>query len=150
MKNHPPIHYRLYISRRGQTLVEAVAAIALTIIVTTSLVGLGVGAIRSATVARNRSKATAYAQEAIEALRSIRDRSYAELASCGSGSYRIIWSSSQWSCQSGTEDLDPFTRSFAVINLDSGKRLRVAVTVGWRDIAGDHNIVLYAYFTNWR
>ena len=136
-------------SRRGQSLIEALAAIAVTMLVVTSLVGLGVSAIRSATVSRNRALAVSYAQEAMEAIRSIRDRGYGELSSC-SGTRKVYWSGSRWECQSGAETLDSiFTRSFTASEVTPGK-LQVAVRVTWIDNAGSHTMNLDSYLTNWR
>ena len=136
-------------SRRGQSLIEALAAIAVTMLVVTSLVGLGVSAIRSATVSRNRALAVAYAQEAMEAIRSIRDRGYGELSAC-SGTRKLFWSGSRWECQSGAETLDSiFTRSFTASEVTPGK-LQVAVRVTWIDNAGSHTMNLDSYLTNWR
>ena len=136
-------------SRRGQSLIEALAAIAVTMLVVTSLVGLGVSAIRSATVSRNRASAVSYAQEGMEAIRSIRDRGYGELSSC-SGTRKVYWSGSRWECQSGAETLDSiFTRSFTASEVTPGK-LQVAVRVTWIDNAGSHTMNLDSYLTNWR
>lgn len=140
-------------SRRGQSLIEALAAIAVTMLVVTSLVGLGVSAIRSATVSRNRASAVSYAQEGMEAIRSIRDRGYGELNSfeCVGGAKKIYWSGSRWECQSGAEAIPDsiFTRSFTASEVTPGK-LQVAVQVTWIDNAGSHTMNLDSYLTNWR
>ena len=137
-------------SRRGQSLIEALAAIAVTMLVVTSLVGLGVSAIRSATVSRNRALAVAYAQEAMEAIRSIRDRGYGELSAC-SGTRKLFWSGSRWECQPGPEAIPDsiFTRSFTASEVTPGK-LQIAVQVSWADSAGSHTMNLDSYLTNWR
>ncbi|MEX0888033.1 MAG: hypothetical protein WDZ67_01505, partial [Patescibacteria group bacterium] len=46
---------RLSRARKGQSLVEAIVAIGITVLVITGLVVLAVGAVRSATLSRNRS-----------------------------------------------------------------------------------------------
>lgn len=138
-----------FTSKRGQSLIEALAAIAVTMLVVTSLVGLGVGAIRSATVSRNRFLAVSYAQEGMEAIRSVRDRGYGELPSPG-GPYKLAWSGSQWGWAAGTESLDPiFTRDFRVTSVGSGK-LQITVEVKWTDRGGVHTVSLDSYLTDWR
>lgn len=143
-------------SKKGQTIVEAAVAIAIASLVITALVGLGIGALRSATVSKNRSLATSYAQEAVEAIRSIRDRNFSDFVTCSDGTpYRLIRSGSQWGCQkdSGAETLDSiFTRSFTSSEeppLDSGQ-FHVQVNVTWTDSAGNHTVTLDTYLTNWR
>jgi len=140
---------RIRLSRCGQTMVEMVAAIAVTAIVATCLVGLGVQTVRSAVIARNRTRAVAWAQEGIEAARSIRDRGYSSIGACGS-SFRISWDGSRWVCASGTEDLGSgYTRGFTASDITSGER-RVVCWVRWRDVAGNHEVSLETYLSNWR
>ena len=137
-----------FTSKRGQSLVEALAAIAVTMLVVTSLVGLGVGAIRSATVSRNRSLAVSYAQEGMEAIRSIRDRGYGELKT--GDPYKLSWDGSKWSLVAGTEQLDSFfDRNFKITSIDSGK-VQIIVRVMWTDRGGNHTVSLDSYLTNWR
>lgn len=137
-----------YKKRQGQTLVEALVAIAITIMAATALVGLGVGAIRSATISKNRSQATSYAQEAMEAIRSIRDRGYGNLST--GGPYKLDWKGTYWGYVNGTETLDTlFTRYFTITQIDVGK-LHISTYVSWTDSAGNHTLTLDTYLTNWR
>ena len=139
-------------SRGGQTLIEAMVAIAIAMLVVTALIGLGVRTIRAATISRNISVAASYAQQGIEAIRSIRDRGYDHLASCTANPSRIYWhpTESHWACQAGEEVVDSiFTRSFTVTESPVGK-LQVRVTVAWSDVSGSHTIPVDTYFTDWR
>lgn len=141
MRLSPPV-------RKGQSLVEAIVAIGITVLVITGLVVLAVGAVRSATVSRNRALAVQYAQEGMEALRSIRDRSFAELPVGGTN--RLVWTGSEWSTLAGTESLETlFTRSFTSESVSSGK-LKIALTVAWADSAGSHTVDLTTYLTDWQ
>ncbi len=132
---------------KGQSLVEAIVAIGITILVVTGLVVLAIGAVRSATVSKNRSLAVQYAQEGTEALRSIRDRSFAELPVGGTN--RLVWTGSEWSTLAGTETLGLFTRSFTTTLVSAGK-LKVDLTVAWSDSAGAHTVDLTTYLTDWQ
>lgn len=144
LKAKPPLR-----ARKGQSLVEAVVAVAVAALVVTALVVLAIGAVRSATAARNRSLAVQYAQEEMEAVRSIRDRSFTELPPVG-GPYQVFWSGTQWSWSGGVQTLDSiFKRQFKVTEETTGK-LVIAVTVSWTDTTGDHNIDLLTYLTDWR
>lgn len=140
-------------SKSGQTLIEAIAAVGITVIIASSLMALGVATIRSATVSRNRSQAVSYAQEGIEAVRSIRDRSYSELSACiGAGG--VVWSVSQsrWNCRASSVVTDIFTRSLTVAlsNPPDPGSVSVTVQVAWDDGAGHHDLELDTLLTDWR
>src|SRR3970282_2563895 len=93
--------------------------IRITVLVITGLVVLAVAAVRSATLARNRSLAVQYAQEGMEALRSVRDRSFSELPS--SGTSRVVWTGSEWGVLAGTEKIGTYTRSFNTEQISAAK-----------------------------
>jgi Tfp pilus assembly protein PilV len=131
----------------GQSLVEAVVAIGIALIVVTGLVVLAVGAVRSATLSRNRSVAVQYAQEGLEALRSVRDRDFTELPA--SGPNKLFWDGSQWNVLSGSDTIDLYSRSFTSSLVSSGK-LKIVMTVGWADSAGSHSLDLTTYLTDWQ
>ena len=135
-------------ARAGQSLVEAIVAVGIAILVITGLVVLAVGAGRTATLSRNRSLAVQYGQEGVEALRSIRDRDYTELPTDG-GPYRVVWTGTQWDTLAGTEQIEMFTRSFAVSEPTAGK-LQFDLAVTWTDSAGDHDVTLSTYLADWR
>jgi Tfp pilus assembly protein PilV len=133
--------------RPGQSLVEAIVAIGITVLVITGLVVLAVGAVRSATLARNRSLAVQYAQEGMEALRSVRDRSFSELPT--SGTNRVVWTGADWGVLAGSETIGSYVRSFTSEQISAGK-LKIALAVTWTDSAGDHAIDLTTYLTDWQ
>jgi Tfp pilus assembly protein PilV len=60
-------------SQEGQTLIEALAAIAVAVIIVTSLVTLGIATQRAASTSRNQNQNTRYGEETLEVIRSIRD-----------------------------------------------------------------------------
>lgn len=135
-------------ARKGQSLVEAVVAIGISLVVITGLVVLAVGAVRTATLSKNRSLAVQYAQEGMEALRSIRDRNYNALPSPG-GPYRVVWTGSEWDTLPNEEELGMFKRSFQVSEPTSGK-LQFDLSVTWTDSAGAHSVDLSTYLADWR
>lgn len=129
-------------------MVEAIVALGIAIVIITGLVVLAIGAVRTATLTRNRSLAVQYAQEGIEALRSIRDRDYTLLPTSG-GPYRVVWTGSEWDTAAGTETIGSFTRSFSASEPTSGK-LQFDLTVSWSDSAGSHNVDLTTFLADWR
>lgn len=138
---------RLHPARKGQSLVEAIVAIGITLLVITGLVVLAVGAVRSATLAKNRSLAVQYAQEGMEALRSVRDRDFDGVPT--SGTNRLVWTGSEWSTLGGSETIGFYTRSFTSTAVAAGK-LKISMTVAWADSAGSHNLDLTTYLTDWQ
>jgi Tfp pilus assembly protein PilW len=58
---------------KGQTLVEAIVAITIAVIIVTALVTLGLSTQRAANTSRNQNQNTRYGEEAIEIIRNIRD-----------------------------------------------------------------------------
>ena len=60
--------------RRGQTLLEMVIAFLVATLVVIALVTVTIRAIRNAQIAKNRTEAARYAQEAIERVRVVRDQ----------------------------------------------------------------------------
>lgn len=134
--------------KKGQSLVEAIVALGISLVIITGLVVLAIGAVRTATLTRNRSLAVQYAQEGIEALRSVRDRDYSLLPTSG-GPYQIVWTGSEWDTVAGTESLGSFTRSFSVSEPTSGK-LQFDLIVSWSDSGGGHNVDLTTFLADWQ
>lgn len=67
-------HYRLLTTdSRGQTLVEAIVAIAISVVIVTALVTLAINTQRVANTSRNQNQNTRYGEETMEIIRSIRD-----------------------------------------------------------------------------
>lgn len=124
--------------RKGQSLVEAIAAVAMMVLVVTALVGLAVGALRTATVSRNRSRAVSYAQEGIERVRALRDQNPGN------------WVAFASDCESpGLASLpSPFDRTIDCS--ESAGVMKVEVSVSWTDALGDQSVDLDTYLTNWR
>lgn len=149
VKPSPPVPRSLPAGRQGQSLVEAMAAVAVTFLVVTALVVLAIGAVRSATASRNQSQAVQYVQEGIEAVRSIRDRSFLALPPVG-GPYQLVWTGTRWDWAGGEQTLSTiFKRSFTMSEETTGK-LVVALSVSWIDSTGNHKIDLVTYLTDWR
>jgi Tfp pilus assembly protein PilV len=145
-------------SQRGQTILEVVTAVALISISVAALVGLAVAAVRSSTSASSRSKASSYAEEGLEAVRSIRDRGFLVLDDCltnicASGTCGLAWTGTEWECHDGADTLDGFyTRGFTLTDVPGAgvSKLYVQVDVSWNDPSGSHTVSLDAFLTDWR
>ncbi|MCX6783531.1 MAG: hypothetical protein NT141_00445 [candidate division WWE3 bacterium] len=64
-------------NERGQTLVEALLAVAFAVVVVVALVGVGITAMRTADYGKNQAEATRLSTEALELLRNQRDGGWA-------------------------------------------------------------------------
>lgn len=125
----------------GQSLIEVVMAFAVSILILVSLVNGVVVSLRNIRFARNKTLAVKYAQEGIEATRSIKERSWNEILN---GSYGLLWSGGQWSFVSGNELIDEFSRVVEITDSDSGdpEIKNVTVTVSWSEGRGTPEVVL--------
>src|SRR5689334_17998405 len=65
---------KLLINQKGQTLLELIVVMAVSVIITGALVFAIISSLRNAQFAKNQAQATKLAQEEIEKVRSLRDR----------------------------------------------------------------------------
>lgn len=123
------------INNSGQTIVEAVVAMAIiTLLVTGLVIGTTVS-LKSSSYARLRSKAVKYAQEGMEKVRNDRNTNWSTFqAKEGSAENEVIDSL--------------FTRTVSYEwNAD---HMEVTVTVKWQEGDLERSSVLSSFFTNWR
>lgn len=106
-------------SQKGQSIIEATVAISIVALIIVALVSAITVSVRNATYAKNKSLATKYVTEGIEAVRSIRDNSWLTFYdAAGDGAYidyGIVQSSGQWQF-SGSQDT-PATGFTRVVSL---------------------------------
>lgn len=148
---------------KGQTLVETVAALAVTVIIITALVGMAVTSLRSSNLSRSKAIATQLLSEEIEKVRIYRDvNTFSGLMLdlglttevCPSIVGPLYINSSQI-VVSGSETVTSnnltFSRFFSACLTDATyKVIEVRATVSWNDSAGAHPIKATTYFSNWR
>ncbi|MBI5123613.1 prepilin-type N-terminal cleavage/methylation domain-containing protein [Candidatus Roizmanbacteria bacterium] len=94
---------------KGQTLVEVLVALAIAVVVITSITVLSIASLSNAQFVRDQSQATKYAQEGIEAMRSLRNSNYS-----GFATYNGIYC-----LGAGSQTLGAAVASCAVVNLDN-------------------------------
>lgn len=145
---------------QGASLVELILVIAIFAILATSAIGVTLGSFGINRLADQETKASFYAQEGIEAVTSLRNRDWDNLAT---GSYGLAVDSNLWKF-SGSSDtnsiftrtvtLDPVYRDINSLIVTSGGTLdsdtfKVTSTVTWS--AGpsrSNDVVLTTYLTN--
>lgn len=134
-------------NQKGFSILEALLAAALLIIIVTVFVGAIVYGQESTAVAGGRSRATFLAEEGIEAVRNIRDESFLNLVD---GSYGLGISSNQWFFSGNSDTTDGFVRQINILTISVNKKLLTS-TVTWQETpqrAG--SVILTTYLTNWK
>lgn len=156
----------------GQTLVETIAAMAVAVIIITSLVGLSITSLRYSNLSQGRAVATQLVQEEIERVRIFRDLNGLPLLTSTTNTSKLVCPSSGASFyidRDGSDNLSlsaadrkesvtvsgiSFSRYFrtCVASLLSGNPAVVQVTanVDWTDSSGSRVTRVTTYLSNWR
>lgn len=132
-------------TKNGQSLLEAIVALAVAMLVILALVWVTTISIRNADYAKKQTQAANYAQEGMEKVRAYRDQH--------------PWDTFTSGCESpeGLTPLpSPFVREIACHLKDStdncsfaNDTCQVSLTVSWTDSSGTHKSELISYFTKW-
>lgn len=113
----------------------------------TTFVGVIVYGVESSAVAGKRSRAVFVGEEMMEAVRNLRDASYANLAS---GTYGLAIAGNQWGFTGSSDTVDTFTRSISLTSIDT-RRFSATTTVTWAQTAQrSASFDTETYFTNWQ
>jgi hypothetical protein len=150
--------------KKGLSIVEAILAIFIILIVVTSTTTAILGGLSMNRLASEQSKATYLASEGLEATKSIRDRGWNFIVS---GTYGLSPSGNIWNF-SGTSDIDTtnrFTRkieifpikrdsSFNILPIGTGSldpyTFEINSTVTWNfNSTRQNSVILTTYLTNW-
>lgn len=147
--------------RGGQTLVETSMAIGVIAIVVAALIAMGISAMRSSSFSKNRIMAEKIANEALEAMRGLKNATAAadfnsvfNPASCyqlssGTPRYILPITVSCASYQNYTTTAYQYKISVTdtTQNGVTGKTITVGVT--FLDSGGTHETLMQTFFTNW-
>lgn len=141
----------------GQSLVEAMIALGVAVIVIVALVNLSLVALRSSTIAQNQLMAKNLANQGLEAVRALRDSDWGKLPS-DTGSTIYYLNSDKTGFTTTVEQIDKdttttkfFTRKIFVKDdaVDQEKK-QVTCEVTWSDSSGQKQVSISTYLTNWR
>lgn len=141
------VYRTIHHTRKGQSLIELLFAIALFTIGVTTIGYLIIEAHVS--IYRNTQflQAEFLAQEGLEAVRGIRDRDFYLL---DEGTYGLMRSEDGWELSEAEETIDAFTRTVDIEEETDDIRM-ITSTVAFFDILGiEHTRVFRALVTNWR
>ncbi|MDP2864353.1 MAG: hypothetical protein Q8N73_01680 [bacterium] len=155
---------------KGISVVEILVAIAILLIISTSLLGLINFSLRAVSLTKQTTKANTLAQEAMEAVRNFRDQTSWEDNGLGNLTAGVAYHPQKtadlppkWVLVSGEETIDIFTRKvvFETVYRDENDDIaqfgaedpdtqKATVTVSWTERGKAHQLVLVTYFTNWK
>lgn len=133
-------------NNNGFSLVEIVLASGVLALLSLIFLGILTYGQQSTVRAAQRDRAIFLAQEGLEAARSIRDQSFANLTTGDFG----LAASNQWSLSSQPNIEDIFTRTITIVDIN-GQTKKVTSKVAWKQSGS--NIIDLSFstlFTDWR
>ena len=137
---------REQLATKGFSIVEALLASALLIIIVTAFVGAIIYGQESTAVAGGRARASFLAEEGIEATRNIRDESFDNLVD---GSYGLLVSDHKWVLSGNSDTTDGYVRQINISTINDNEKL-ITSTITWQETAQrTGSVVLTTYLTNW-
>jgi hypothetical protein len=138
------LHTKYKITQSGFSLVEILVATSVFLI---SIMNVNVNTEKQLKRSVNSERATALAEEGLEATRNIRDESFENLID---GTYGLIASSTQWVLEGSSDVTDIFTREIVINTIDTNQK-KIETIVTWDDQIGLNNsVTLQTYLTNWQ
>jgi len=134
--------------KHGFSLVEVLLAVSIFGLIVVALVGGLIYGQESTAVAGARSRAVMLADEGLEAVRNIRDESFANLPDDGPHGLTIL--SNKWSFSGSSDTTDDiFTRTITISTVDANRK-QVTSTVSWQQTPQrTGSVTLTTYFTAW-
>lgn len=136
-----------YLKQIGFSTVEVLLAGSIFAVIVTALIGGVIYGRESTLLAGQRTRAIFLAEEGLEAVRNIRDNSFANLTI---GTYGLAISGLNTWIFSGSSDItDIFTRQIIIASAGTN-RLQVTSTVTWQqDLQRSGSVSLVTYLNNW-
>lgn len=137
---------------RGQTLFELIIALAVAVLIITGIIKIVTLSVRNAAFAKNQAEATRFSQEALEWIRSERDRSWTTFQTRSNQIWcltTVAWQKSA-PCAQGDEIADTNILREADLSSLSDRSIEVVVRAWWEDAAGVHEARTGTILTDWR
>ncbi len=143
----------------GQSLMEALIAVGLVIVIATVLISATTTGLKSGQSGKLRSKAVRLSQDGLENSRKLRDSSWDTFQNRDSNltdSLSTLWylkSDNSWTQDVTDPDLvieNIYTRSITFMWDSANSRMKVDSVVSWNERNQVKNVTLSTYFTQWR
>ncbi len=130
----------------GFSVVEVIIAAAVLSIFISGLTAAYIGFARQIRSSGHKQQASLLSEEALEAVRNIRDNSYTNITD---GTFGISYAANQWNL-TGTNDTNGiYTRQVTISTINSNQK-QVTSTVTWRDNNISRSVSSGTYLTNWQ
>ena len=139
--------------KKGQSLVEAVVAVAVVLLLVTGLIVATTASLRNSSLSKYRTQATNHAKEGMEQVRKLRDTSWQDFIT-KSGKYCLA-STNEWT-QLGTDETCPinvgniFSREVTFTYYPANETMNVLITMYWIEGNWEQSINFVSLFTRWR
>lgn len=144
----------------GAVLIELIVSLAVFMIIVAGVFSTLLGSLRDTVDNKSQTEGHFLAQEGIEAVKSIRDNDWLDLAD---GTHGLTDGSGYWDFQGVSETIGDYTRSITIegVNRDvsgdivtSGGSLdprtkKITTTIDWIGIASAQSIITESYLTDW-
>lgn len=163
---------RIWLEKKGISIIEILIAVAIILIALTSLLGLAAFSLGTSTLIRQNIKANNIAQESMEQVRNFRDGTNWDVDGLGMLTpgldyyFQKSGSPEKWQPIQEIETVNGFTRKVVFGNVsrdaaddieetynsanDDPNTKKITVIVFWSEKGRDHQIELVTYLTNWR
>lgn len=134
----------------GQTIIEVVVAITIVALIIIALVAVVTASMSNSIFSKNKSLANKYVSQGIEAVRSIRDRSWNDFYSLNSGTnYYLRYTSSYWELTTSVITPAPGFNRVITLTKDTDS-VTVTVNVSWIQGAKTYKSSSVTNFTKWK
>ncbi len=131
----------------GFLLVEVILASSLFVLFLTAFTGVYYYGLQSSTLGGDRGRASMYAEEGQEAIRSIKNNNFAALTN---GTYGLLYSNNTWSLSASPDTSGIFTRQVTISPIDANRK-NIQVTVSWQQTPSrTGSVTSFARVTNWK
>lgn len=132
---------------RGFLLVEIVLAGSLFVLFLSAFTGVFYYGLQSSSSAGDRSRAVMFADEGQEAIRSMKNANFSNLAD---GTYGLTYANNMWNLVPSADVLGVYSRSVTITTLDPNRK-QVDVTVSWQQTpTRTGSITTQSVLTNWK
>lgn len=135
-----------YFFKKGFSLIEAILSVTLLGMIAISLGSILIYSQQGSRLSGDRSQASFLAEQALEAVRNIRDNDFSALSS---GIYGLTTTGNKWALSASyPETIDIFTREIEISDLAPDRKM-ITARVGWTDNGNYREVEEITYLTNW-
>lgn len=133
--------------QRGFSLAEIIIAVSVFLVFVIATSGVIVNTTKQVKNSNNKERASALAEEALEASRNIRDADFNNL---NNGTYGISTTGNQWNFSGSSDTVGIFNRQLTISTINSDQK-KIDAKISWSDQTSlTNSLTLSTYLTNWK